>query len=132
MRRLEARLIAHQLRDGRVIGRGQALGRGSAIEQELGCIQLRGGFGELPLEALEFGERAAELAALQHVRTRYFEGMAPDRERARRIADSLNVEAGDLLLEPPFAEQQVARRDDAILEVELAPLLAAHEQRGPA
>ena len=51
-------------------------------------------------------EQAAELLALQRpARARLLVGVAAERERARGVADALDVEAGDLLLEAAFAEQ---------------------------
>src|SRR3981189_3063836 len=58
---------------------------------------------------------------------RLVEGIAPEGERARRIAEALDVEARHLFLEAAGAEQDVLRRDAAILEMQLAPFLAAHE-----
>src|SRR5882757_11482218 len=60
---------------------------------------------------------------------RLIEGIAPERERARGIAEALDVETGHLLLEAAGPEQHVLRRDAAVLEMELAPFLAAHELR---
>src|SRR5689334_16430417 len=57
------------------------------------------------------------------------EGVPPQRERSRRIADALHVEAGDLLFETAFAEQNVRGWNAAILEIERRPLLVAHEAR---
>src|SRR5712691_5512752 len=60
---------------------------------------------------------------------RLVEGVAPEGERARRIADALHVEARDLLLEAARAEQHVVGRNATIVEMQLAPFLAAHEAR---
>src|SRR5271170_242398 len=58
---------------------------------------------------------------------RQIEREAAERQRARRVADALGVEAGDLLLEAAGPEQQVARLDAAIVEIERPPGLAVHE-----
>src|SRR5581483_8459688 len=47
------------------------------------------------------------------------------------IADALHIEALDLLLEPARTQQQVLARNAAILEVELAPAIAADEAGRP-
>ena len=49
-------------------------------------------------------------------------GVAAERERARGVADALDVEAGDLLLEAAFLQQHVLRRHVDIVEVESAPI----------
>src|ERR1700716_2976675 len=54
-------------------------------------------------------------------------GVAAERQRARRVAEPLDVEGGDLLLEAAGAEQYVPSRKAAIVEVQLRPFLAAHE-----
>src|SRR5438034_4693836 len=60
---------------------------------------------------------------------RLVEGVAAEGERARGIAQPLDVEARHLLLEAARPEQDVFRRDAAIVEMQLAPFLAAHEAR---
>src|SRR5262249_18767523 len=50
-------------------------------------------------------------------------------EGAGGIAEALDVEAGHLLLEAAGPEQDILYWDAAILEMQLAPLLAAHEAR---
>src|SRR5262245_41584414 len=60
---------------------------------------------------------------------RLVEGITPERQRACGIADALDVEPGHLLLEAAGPEQHVLGRHAAIVEVQLAPLLAAHEGR---
>src|SRR3954447_8015315 len=55
--------------------------------------------------------------------------VAPERERPRSVAQPLHVEAGDLLLEPARPEEHVLFRYAAVLEMQLGPLLAAHEAR---
>src|SRR5207302_1529900 len=74
-------------------------------------------------------QRAAELLARRGVVARLVVGVAPEGERARGIADALDVEARNLLLEAAGSEQDVFRRHAAVLEMQLAPLLAAHEAR---
>src|SRR3981081_4487345 len=60
---------------------------------------------------------------------RLIEGIAPERERARGIAEALDVETGHLLLEAAGPAHDGLRRDAAVLEMELPPFLAAHEAR---
>src|SRR5258708_32623129 len=60
---------------------------------------------------------------------RLVEGVTPEREGAGRVADSLDVETCDLLLETARSKQDVVGRDPAIFEIELAPFLTAHEAR---
>src|SRR5215831_16152635 len=57
-------------------------------------------------------------------------GVTAERQRARRVAEPLDVEGRDLLLEAAWAEQHVLGQDAAIVEVQLRPFLAAHEARG--
>src|SRR5437868_15407927 len=54
-------------------------------------------------------------------------GIAPERQRTRRVAEPFDVEGGDLFLEAAGTEQHVLGRDAAIVEVQLRPFLAAHE-----
>src|SRR5262249_15809604 len=126
---LEARLVAGRLRDRGLIGRGQPAVRidGGAIEQELRGIELDRHLGELPLQPLEFAERAAELLARQRMLTRALRGIASERQRTRGVAEPLDVEGRDLLLEAAGAEQHVLGRDATIVEMQLGPLLATHE-----
>src|SRR5207245_304199 len=56
-------------------------------------------------------------------------GVAAQRERARRVADALDVEAGDLLLEAAFAKQHTLLGHRYVREMELRPFLARHELR---
>ena len=72
-------------------------------------------------------QRPAELLAHAGVLARPLEAIAAEGERARGVAEPLDVEARHLLLEAAGAEQHVLGRDAAIVEMQLAPLLAAHE-----
>src|SRR5258708_26810698 len=56
--------------------------------------------------------------------------MPAEGERARRIADALDIEAADLPLEAARREQHVLLGDEAVLEIELLPSFAVHELRG--
>src|SRR5262245_63584049 len=56
-------------------------------------------------------------------------GVAAERQRARRIAEPLDVEGRNLLLEAAGAKQHVLGRDAAVVEMQLRPFLAAHEAR---
>src|SRR5271163_1175631 len=126
---VKARLIAGGFGDGGLVGRRQAtvgIGRG-AKQQELGTIKLDRHIGELPLQALKFAQRPAELLALLRIVARGVEGIAAKRQRARGIAEPLDIETRHLLLKAAGAEQNVLRRNTAILESKLAPFLAAHE-----
>ncbi|MNZ57556.1 hypothetical protein D3C78_755380 [compost metagenome] len=58
------------------------------------------------------------------------EGVTTQREGARGVADTLDVETGDLLLEAAGAEQDVFLGNTAVSEIQLAPVLAAHEGGG--
>jgi hypothetical protein len=51
------------------------------------------------LQALELAQQAPELPARKRPSARLLEGVAPERERAGRVPDALDVEARDLLLE---------------------------------
>src|SRR5262245_8172401 len=130
-RHFEAGLVAGGLGDRGLVGRGQptiGIGR-RAIEQELRAFELDRHLGELPLQALELAQRPAELVAGRGMLARLVEGVAAEGERAGGIAEALDVEAGHLLLEAAGSEQDILCRDAAILEMQLAPLLAAHEAR---
>ena len=72
-------------------------------------------------------KRPAELLAHAGVLARPLVAIAAERERPRGVAEPLDVEARHLLLEAAGAEQHVLGRDAAVLEMQLAPLLAAHE-----
>src|SRR5215831_889620 len=61
---------------------------------------------------------------------RLVEGITPERQRARGVAEALDVETRHLLLEAARSQQDVLRRNAAIFEMEFAPLFAAHEARG--
>src|SRR5262249_56059064 len=102
---------------------------GGAIEQQVRAVELDGHVGELPLQALELAQRTPELLARRDVFARPLVGIAPERERARRVAEAFDVECGNLLLEAAGSEQHVVLRHAAVLEVELRPLFAAHEAR---
>src|SRR5512145_930072 len=106
---LEARLVAVGLGDRRLLRGGQpAVGvDGGAVEQELPGVEFHLHVRELPLDALEFREQAPELLALRGPLARLLVAVAPERERARRVADALDVEAGDLFFETAFLEQHV-------------------------
>src|SRR5262249_47403261 len=131
VRHLEADLIAGGLGDGRLIGRRKATVRigGSAVEKKLRALELDRHVGEFPLQALELAQRAAELLTRRRMLARLVESITSERESARGIADALDVEARHLLLEAAGPEQHVLGRHAAIVEVQLAPLLAAHEGR---
>src|SRR6185503_1276769 len=103
---------------------------GSAVQQELRGVELHLHVGELPLQALELGEQLAELLALERPAARALEGVAAERERARGVADALDVEAADLLLETAFLEQHHVGWDVNVVEVQLGPLFAGHEGGG--
>ena len=51
------------------------------------------------------------------------------RDGAGRIAEPFDVEAGNLFLEPAFAEQNIIVRNAAIFEEKRTPLFATHESR---
>src|SRR4051795_11981784 len=129
MRDLEANLVAGGLRHRSLVGRRQAFVGvgGGAIEQKLRALELDRHVGELPLQALELGQWTTELLAYAGVFACPLVAIAAECERPRGVAEPLDVEAGHLLLEAARAEQHVLRRDAAIVEVQLAPLLAAHE-----
>src|SRR4051794_33848644 len=84
MRHLEADLVAGSLGDGRLVGRREAaigIG-GGAVEEELRAFELDRHVGELPLQALELAQRAAELLARRCMLARLVEGVASERQRA--------------------------------------------------
>jgi len=83
---------------------------------------------KFPLKPLEFTEMPAELTPNRGVLPRQIEGELAKRERTRRIAQTLDVEARDQVLEPAGAEQQVILRNAAIVEEERTPVLAVHER----
>src|SRR5439155_2370690 len=85
---------------------------------------------ELPLQPLEFAQETPELLSLHRPLPRTFVRIAPEREGARRVADPLDVEAGDLLLEATLLQHDHLGRNEDVLEVDLRPLLARHELRG--
>src|SRR5882672_9108044 len=107
---LVPRLIAERLGDrGLLRRRESAVGaRRGPVKQELPGVELHFHLGELPLKTLEFAQQAPELLALHRPLPRSFVGVTAERERARRVADPLDVEARDLLLETAFLE------DDAV------------------
>src|SRR5215211_503776 len=131
MRDLEPDLIARGLGNRSLIRRGQVtVGiRCGAIEQKLRAFELDGHLGEFPLQALEFANRPAELLTRRSIIARRIERIAPERQRAGGVADALDIEARDLLLESARPEQHVFRGNAAALEMQLAPLLAAHKTR---
>ena len=94
VRDFEADLIASGFRQrGFIRRRKSAIGIGRrAIEQKLRALELDRHVGEFPLQALEFAQRLAELVAHLRVLTRAIERIAPERERARGIADAFYVE----------------------------------------
>ena len=69
------------------------------VQQQLGRLELQRHVGELPLDALELAQRPAELLADQHMLARQVVAKPAQRQRARRIAQALDIEARDLLLE---------------------------------
>src|SRR5262245_49342448 len=132
VRHVEAGPVAVGLGDRRLVGRRQAaIGiAGGAVEQELRRVELHLHVGELPLQPLELGEQAPELLALQRPVACALERVAAERERARGVAEALDVEAGHLLLEAAFAEQDHVLGYAHVFEVQLGPFLAGHEGRG--
>src|SRR5262249_18508386 len=131
VRHLEADLVARGLGDGGLVGRREAavgIG-GGAVEEKLRAFQLDRHVSELPLQALKLAKRTAELLARRCILARPVESIASEGESARGIADALDVEPRHLLLEAAGPEQHVFGRHAAIVEVQLAPLLAAHEGR---
>src|SRR3546814_12609517 len=74
--------------------------------------------GELPLQALEVDERLAELTAVQRMLARQLERVTAKRERTRTVAEPLDVEPGNLLLEPAGTEDDVLRPDIDIVEIQ--------------
>src|SRR5215213_8573653 len=89
VRDLEAGLIAGGLRHRGLIGRRQpfvGVG-GSAIKQKLRALEFDRHVGELPLQALEFGERPAELLAHAGVLARPVVAIAAERQRPRGVAE---------------------------------------------
>jgi hypothetical protein len=52
-----------------------------------------------------------------------------DRQRARRIADALSIETGDLLLETAGWQQHVLRWHITVFEIKLLPGISTHEAR---
>src|SRR4029077_21059885 len=111
-----------------LVGRGEpAVGvGGGAVQQELRALELERHLGELALQPLELAQRPAALPARRDMLARTAEGVAAERERARRVADPLDVEAGDLLLETARPEQDVLGGNAAVVEMPLPPFLAAH------
>src|SRR5215510_4559003 len=101
-----------------------------AVEQKLRAFELDRHVGEFPLQALELAQRTAELLAGRCMLARLIEGITSERQRARGIAEALDVEARHLLLEAAGSKQDVLRRNAAIVEMQFAPLLAAHKARG--
>src|SRR5688572_26417598 len=82
---VEAGAVAVRLCDGGLVGRREAavgVG-GGAVEQELGGVELHLHVGEFPLQALELGEQATELLALEGPPARALEGVAAQRKGAR-------------------------------------------------
>src|SRR5215471_4474952 len=80
----------------------------------------------------ELAQRTAELLAGRRMLARLVEGVTCERQRTRGVAEALDVEPRHLLLEAAGSEQNVLGRNAAIVEMEFAPLLAAHEARGRA
>jgi hypothetical protein len=81
---------------------------------------------ELPPHALKVADRPAEGHALACVAQRLVECALGEPERDRRIEAALGVECRQQLLEAAFAQQQVLRRQFAVLEPHLLQILAAH------
>src|SRR4051812_41884159 len=101
MRNLEAHLVAGSLRHRGLVSRWQSfvgIG-GGAIKQKLRAFELDRHVGELPLQALEFGQWPTELLAHAGVLARPVVTIAAEGERARGVAEPLDVEARHLLLE---------------------------------
>src|SRR5690606_38115459 len=124
-----AGLVAGELRHRRALRRREAvlaLER-RPVEQQLRLLEPHPHVGELPLQALELAQGAAELPACERMLARQVEGVPAEREGTRRVPEALDVEAGDLLLEAAGSQQDVGDRDTRVLEVERRPLLAVHE-----
>src|SRR3546814_10370534 len=85
--------------------------------------------GELPLQALEVDERLAELTAVQRMLARQLERVTAKRERTRTVAEPLDVETGNLLVEPAGTEDDVLRPDIDHVEIQRVPVLARDEKR---
>src|SRR4051812_22283969 len=87
---VEAGLVAEQLCHRGVLRVGQAgVGaHGGAVEQQLAGVELDPHVGELPLQALELAQRAAELLARARMLARQVEAEAAERQRARGVADT--------------------------------------------
>ena len=88
VRRFETRLVAGRLGNRRFIGGRKAavgIARG-AIEQKLRALELDRHIGELPLQALELGQRPAELLAHAGVLARPLVAIAAEGERSRGVA----------------------------------------------
>src|SRR3546814_2679452 len=79
--------------------------------------------GELPLQALEVDERLAELTAVQRMLARQLERVTAKRERTRTVAEPLDVEPGNLLLEPAGTEDDVLRHRSVEHTYELPSLM---------
>src|SRR2546422_6628091 len=79
--------------------------------------------------SLELAQQAPELPALQRPLARRLVGVAPERERARGVADALDVEARDLPLEAALLQQHHLLGNEDIVEAQLCPLFPRHELR---
>ena len=99
---------------------------GGAIEQGLRGIEPHLEIGELPLQTLKFAQQATELFSRQRMFLRRVKRVAAKRQRARRVTDALDVEATDLLLESPGAQEDVLGWNPAVLKDQLTPLLPTH------
>src|SRR3546814_18625202 len=74
------------------------------------------------MDALELAERAAELPAGGGIVAGVAEGGPAGGQRPGRVAQPLDVEGGDLLLEAARAQQDVLGRHPDVLEIQLAPV----------
>src|SRR5690606_21285411 len=129
IRRKETGLVAGKLGKGGVLRRRQSiLGvDGGAHQHHLRRSELEFHICEFPLQPLKLANGTTKLISLKRMITRGVEGVSAECYRTRGISETLDVEAGNLLFEPAWAQQDVFLRDAAVIEIELGPLLSVHE-----
>ena len=95
-----------------------------AIEQQLPGVELDFHVSEFPLQTLKLAQARGRTAcaAVAHWRA-CLVSIAAERERTRGVADALDIEAGDLLLEAAFLQQHVLGPHVDIVEIGRSPIL---------
>ena len=81
------------------------------------------------MDALKLAQQPPELFARHGPLARHVIRITPECQRARRVADALDVKACDLFFEAAFFQQHVFRADIHIVEIGLHPFFAVEKFR---